>query len=204
VINRYAVRAEGVRHLDVKVNCLHCEDAACVSACIVGALEKDPRGPVLWNAWECIGCRYCLVACPFQIPAYEYDNALTPRVMKCNLCAERTLEGGVPACEALVFGRRDELLELARQRIRDYPGRYVPHIYGEHEVGGTSWLYLADRSFREIDLPDVPDEPPGKVTEGIQHGIFKGFSGPLMLFALLGVLMKSSSDRRKEVGGGDA
>jgi Fe-S-cluster-containing dehydrogenase component len=209
VINRYPARVDGTRHLDVKVNCLHCEHPACVSACIVGALEKDPRGPVVYNTWECIGCRYCLVACPFQIPAYEYDNALTPRVMKCNLCAERTLNGGVPACvevcprEALVFGKRDELLELARQRIRDYPDRYVPHIYGEHEVGGTSWLYLADRSFPEIHLPDLPDRSPCEVTEGIQHGIFKGFSGPLMLFGLLGVLMKSSSDRRKEVEDGN-
>jgi Fe-S-cluster-containing dehydrogenase component len=204
VVNRYAENAEQPKHLDVKVNCLHCEHPACVSACIVGALQKNERGPVEYDAWKCIGCRYCMVACPFQIPTYEYQNALTPKVMKCNLCADRTLNGGLPACvdicprEALVFGKRDELLDVANQRIRNYPERYVSHIYGEHEVGGTSWLYLADRSFQDIDLPAVSSDSPNEVTERIQHGIFKGFTGPFMLFGLLSVLMKSSSDRRQE------
>ncbi len=204
VVNRYPEDATHAKKVDVKVNCLHCEHPACVSACIVGALQKNDRGPVTYDAGKCIGCRYCMVACPFQIPAYEFQNALTPKVMKCTLCAERTLEGGLPACveicprEALVFGRRDELVELANQRLRNYPERYVSHIYGEHEVGGTSWLYLADRDFQEAGFPGVSDESPNEVTERIQHGIFKGFTGPLMLLGLLTVLMKSSSDRRRE------
>jgi len=205
VVNRYSPPEGSSKPLDVKVQCLHCEHPACVSACIVGALEKSPKGPVVYDAWKCIGCRYCMIACPFQIPAYQYDNALTPKVMKCTMCAERTLgEGRAPACvemcppEALVFGRRSELLELAHARILENPGRYHPEVIGEHIAGGTSWLLLTDREPTEIDIPDLPDVSPATITETIQHGIFKGFSGPLMMFGILSVLMKSSSDRRKE------
>jgi len=204
VINRYPAPTWREQPLDVKVQCMHCEKPACVSACIVGALEKDPRGPVVYDAWKCIGCRYCMVACPYQIPAYEYDNALTPKVMKCTLCPERTLEQGKPpACveicprEALVYGKRSQLLELAHERIQRNPERYHPEVYGEHEVGGTSWLLLADRPATEVGIPELPDESPAVLTESIQHGIFKGFTGPLMIFGLVGVLMKSSTDKRQ-------
>ena len=198
VINAYDPPAGQEKDLTVKVNCLHCEKPACVSACIVGALEKDPRGPVTYNAWECIGCRYCMVACPFSIPAYEYDNALTPKVVKCDLCAHMTLDDGVPACvdicptEALLFGKRSELLQVAKDRIRYSPERYVDKVYGEHDAGGTSWLYLCDRDFTKVDLPEVPDSSPAYLTENIQHGIFRGFSGPAMILGLLSVLIKSS------------
>lgn len=205
VVNRYEPSEGAVKPLDVKVQCMHCEHPACVSACIVTALEKSPQGPVVYDAGKCIGCRYCMIACPFQIPAYEYHDPLTPRVMKCTMCAERTLEEGrAPACvemcppEALVFGSRSELLELAHGRIAENPGRYHPQVIGEHVVGGTSWLMLSDRPPTEIGFPDLPDESPALITETIQHGIFKGFSGPLMMFGVLSVLMKSSSDRRKE------
>jgi len=198
VINAYDPPASSEKALTVKVNCLHCEKPACVSACIVGALEKTPQGPVTYNAWECIGCRYCMVACPFSIPAYEYDNALTPKVVKCDLCADQTLKGGAPSCvgicptEALLYGKRSELLKVAKNRIRHSPERYINKVYGEHDAGGTSWLYLSDRDFATVDLPDVPDSSPAHVTENIQHGIFRGFSGPAMILGLLGVLIKSS------------
>jgi Fe-S-cluster-containing dehydrogenase component len=204
VVNRYEPGAGSNHPLDVKVQCLHCEHPACVSACIVTALEKSPQGPVVYDASKCIGCRYCMIACPFQIPAYEYNDPLTPRVMKCTLCAERTLEEGrAPACvemcppEALVFGKRSQLLELAHARIAQNPGRYHPEVIGEHIAGGTSWLMLSDRPATEIGIPDLPDESPAVITETIQHGIFKGFSGPLMLFGILSILMKSSTDRNK-------
>jgi formate dehydrogenase iron-sulfur subunit len=199
VVNRYPALPGQAKPMDVKVNCLHCEHPACVSACPVSALQKDPRGPVTYDAGRCIGCRYCMVACPFQIPAYEYHNATTPRVMKCTLCSERTLvEGLPPACvqicpqEALLYGSRDALLSVARDRIRTHPGRYVDHVYGEFEAGGTSWLYLCDRSFQDVHLPAVDNHSPAEVTEHIQHGIFRGFSGPLMVFALVSVIMKSA------------
>jgi len=198
VINRFEPGADMSEPFHAKYNCLHCEHPTCVSACIVGALQKNAKGPVQYEAWKCIGCRYCMVACPFQIPAYEYHDPLTPKVMKCDLCHEETLNGGTPACvsicpvETMVFGRRDELLAVARDRIANHPERYVDHIYGEHEVGGTSWLYLADRSFQDLSLPEVPMESPAVTTERIQHGIFRGFSGPLMMFAIVSVIMKSA------------
>jgi len=210
VINRYPAREAGDPPFHAKVNCLHCEHPACVSACIVKALEKHPLGPVTYNASRCIGCRYCMVACPFQIPAYEYHDPTTPVVRKCSLCAETTLAGGrLPACvemcpqEAMVYGRRDQLLDLAHRRIANAPGRYMDHVYGEFEAGGTSWLYLADRSFQALDLPALGNESPAIVTETLQHGIFKGFTGPIMLFGLLSVIMKSAGrhpDDRKERG----
>ena len=206
VVNRYDPPAESDKPLHAKVQCMHCEHPPCVSACIVGALEKSPMGPVTYDAWKCIGCRYCMVACPFEIPAYEYHNPLTPQVMKCNMCADRTLtQGKQPACvemcpvEALVFGRRSELLELGRDRIRRNPDRYEPHVFGEYDGGGTSWLMLADRDFQNVDLPALPDTSAAEITEGIQHGIFRGFSGPLMLFGLVSVLTKSMGDKDGQV-----
>ncbi len=165
VINAYDPPAHSEKELTVKVNCLHCEKPACVSACIVGALEKTPQGPVVYDPWKCIGCRYCMVACPFSIPAYEYHNALTPKVVKCDLCAAMTLDDGVPACvdicptEALLFGRRSDLLAVAKDRIRRDPDRYFDKVYGEHDAGGTSWLYLSDRDFSAVDLPELPAIP---------------------------------------------
>lgn len=214
VVNRYSPAEGSDKPLDVKVNCLHCEHPACVSACIVGALKKNTMGPVTYDASACIGCRYCMIACPFQIPAYEYGNALTPKVMKCTLCADRTLVGEMPACvemcpkEALTFGRRDDLLELARDRIRRNPDRYLPHVFGEYEGGGTSWMMIGDRDFQEVDLPEMPDTSPAEVTERIQHGIFRGFSGPLMVFGLVTLLSKSMGDlegrlENKEKEGGN-
>lgn len=182
----------------MKVQCMHCNEPACVSACIVGALRKDPQGPVVYDAWKCIGCRYCMVACPFQIPAYEYDNALDPEVKKCTFCYERvTRDGQLPACvsicpnEALVFGTREELIEAARSRIQNNPERYTNHIYGEKEVGGTSWMYLAPADFDHTELPKLTEEPIPDATEQIQHGIFKSFVPPLALYGLLGLVMHS-------------
>ena len=200
VINSYPVREGRADPLTVKVNCMHCEKPACVSACIVKALTKNTMGPVVYDPWKCIGCRYCMIACPFQIPAYEYENPLTPKVVKCDLCAAITLPDGekVPACveicpvDALTFGNRDDLLELGRLRIKNDPERYFNKIYGEVDAGGTSWLYLSDRDFTEVDLPKVEDYSPAEVTERIQHGIFRGFSGPAMVFGLMSVLVKST------------
>jgi len=197
VVNSYIDKGYNGGDLNVKVQCMHCEHPACASACIVGALKKDPNGPVHYDPSICIGCRYCMIACPFQIPAYEYEKALTPRVMKCTMCFERTIKNGqLPACvevcptEAIIFGKRSDLLEIAHERIRTHPDRYVGHIYGEYEVGGTSWMYLSNQNFTDIGFPELGDKSPAQLTETIQHGIFKGFAGPVMLFGLLGIIMK--------------
>ncbi|MBF0210885.1 MAG: 4Fe-4S dicluster domain-containing protein [Desulfamplus sp.] len=144
--------------LYVKKQCNHCLEPACASACFVKAFKKDKTGAVTYDASLCVGCRYCMVACSFNIPTYEYDEPLTPRVMKCTLCLPLIQEGKLPACvqicprEALIFGERTELIKQARMRIQQHPDKYVDHIYGEHEMGGTSWLYLSPVSFSEVGM----------------------------------------------------
>ncbi len=141
-----------------KIQCNHCLEPACASACFVRAFEKLPNGAVVYDETMCVGCRYCMIACPFEIPTYEYDEPLTPRVMKCDMCAKRQAEGKLPGCvescpkEALTFGTRDELIKIARRRIEAQPAAYLDHIYGEHEMGGTSWLYLSGVPFSQLGM----------------------------------------------------
>ncbi len=129
-------------------SCLHCMRPACVEACLVGAITKTPQGPVVYDADKCIGCRYCMLACPFGIPRYEWDETL-PFITKCTMCAERLAVGQIPACvgacphEAMIFGERDELISEAHRRIGSKPDLYLSHVYGEHEVGGTNVLYIS-------------------------------------------------------------
>jgi formate dehydrogenase iron-sulfur subunit len=186
----------GVPRTYCKVQCMHCLYPSCVSACIVGALTKLSDGAVVYNPTICIGCRYCQVACPFEIPAYEFHEPLLPRVRKCEFCADRTKGTGAdPACaascptEALVFGRRADLVALAKDRLKRRPDRYVNHIYGETEVGGTSWLYLTGRPVHDVGLLNLPETPPPQLTEAIQHGIFKYGIIPVAFYGLLAGLM---------------
>ena len=181
----------------VKANCLHCNDPACVSACLVGAMQKEPNGAVTYDAWKCMGCRYCMVACPFQLPTYEYDNVLTPQVRKCTLCSNEgnPNKGGVPACveacpkECLTYGKRSELIARAHEKIEQHPGVYIDHVYGEHEAGGTSWLYLSSIPFDKIGFLNVDPEAPPRLTEVIQHGVFKHFMPPVAWCVVLGMAM---------------
>lgn len=205
VVNKFTAPEEPEKAYQIKVQCMHCLKPACVSACIVGALEKTPEGPVVYDAWKCMGCRYCMVACPFQIPAYEYDEALAPEVKKCSFCYERVVkEGKLPACkeicpnEALTFGTRTELLDIAHSRIKNFPDKYYDHVYGEFEVGGTSWLYLTPTDFRNTELPDVGKDAGPNITEPIQHGIFKSFVPPLALYGLLGLAMHQFKGEKEE------
>jgi Fe-S-cluster-containing dehydrogenase component len=159
--------AAAAREIYVKSQCMHCNHPACVSACPVAAIRKTAEGPVVYRARKCIGCRYCMMACPFSMLSYTYDDPFTPVVRKCSMCFDTIhREGGVPACvkicpvEAITFGKRGELVALARERIRNSPEKYVDHIYGEHEVGGTSVLYIGPKPFNEVgfrtDLGTTP------------------------------------------------
>ena len=205
VVNRYPNPKDESKPIYVKVQCMHCLDPACVSACLVRALTLSESGAVVYDPHKCMGCRYCMVACPFQVPAYEYENPLTPRVMKCTLCHDKIEEsGGIPACaemcppNALMYGKRSELLAYARERIANDPDTYIDHIYGEHEAGGTSWMYLASKDFTELGLLDISEDPAPALTEAIQHGIFKFGIPPLMLYGLLGAAMYSYRERKSK------
>jgi len=195
VVNAYENDDGSENPITVKVQCMHCDEPACLSACIVGAFSKQENGAVIWDEDKCIGCRYCMVACPFQIPAYEYQKAVEAKVVKCDWCNDRQEEGKLPACveicpvEALTFGKRSTLLDIARDKIVANPDRYIDHIYGESEVGGTSWLYLASKDFQSFDFPKLGTRSAPGVSEAIQHGVFAYFVPPAALYAVLGGVM---------------
>lgn len=163
VVNANNTHNKGI--IFAKTQCMHCDQPACVSACLVNAMYKTPEGPVIWREDKCMGCRYCMVACPFDVPKFEYGS-LNPKIRKCIMCFDRIGEGKVPACaeacpqEAILFGKRGKLLDIARKRISDNPSEYVSHIYGENEVGGTNILYLAGVPFEQLgfrtDLGTTP------------------------------------------------
>ena len=195
VVNEFKNERKPLLPVYVKVQCMHCERPACVSACIVGALTKCEDGSVIWDDNKCIGCRYCMVACQFQIPTYDYDKSIDPHIWKCDLCHERRERDQLPACvdicpnEALLFGKRSEILKIAKDRIIRKPDIYIDHIYGELEVGGTSWMYIAGKRFDELKMPPLGTATAPGISEAIQHGIFAYFVPPVTLYALLGALM---------------
>ena len=178
----------------IKRQCLHCNEPSCVSVCPVAAFTKRKDGVVAYDENKCIGCRYCQVACPFDAPTFEYDKA-APKVQKCDFCKDiRLKDGKPPVCAsvcprgAIKFGKRGELLEEAKKRIKENPDRYNTHVYGETEIAGTSVLYLAPKGieFTELGLRSWGKEPPGELAESIQHGIFKYWIPPVALYGALG------------------
>lgn len=171
----------GLRWIFAKRQCMHCLEPACVSACLVEALVRTPEGAVVYDAKRCIGCRYCMLACPFGVPTFEWKQTV-PFVRKCTFCADRragarpprtlngqplgaptterhAVAGKQPACAqvcptgAIRFGDRAVLLTEARARLDAEPNRYNQHIFGEREVGGTGWLYLAAVGFDRLGFP---------------------------------------------------
>ena len=166
IVNRYDI--PGREHpLFRKIQCNHCLEPACLTSCFVNAYTKTPEGAVIYDSSVCVGCRTCMVACPFYIPTFRYSSAFKPRIMKCVFCHDTRLTKGLPpacveACpqEALTFGRRTDLVAAGKQRIRENPGNYVDHLYGEHEAGGTSWMYLSPAPFEQVGIDTtVPKEP---------------------------------------------
>ena len=181
--------------------CMNCQDPACVSACPVAALRKTPAGPVIYDADRCMGCRYCMVACPFSVPRYEWGKVL-PKVRKCTMCPDRVEKGLPTACAeacptgATKFGELDELIAEAQQRIRDNPGGYVNHIYGLNEVGGTSVLLLSSVPFEEFGYQK------GLANESMPQLTYRVLSKVPDVVALGGVLLGGVwwiTNRRTEV-----
>ena len=158
----------------VKWQCMNCVNPSCVAACTVGALQKRDDGPVTYDSSRCIGCRYCMYACPFGVPTFEWDKQLS-LIVKCDGCAARRDQGKQPACveacpaKALTYGNRNDLLTIANQRIYDGEGSYVQHVYGEHEVGGTTMLYIASVPFEQLGFPTLPEVAPAEINAAIMH-----------------------------------
>jgi Fe-S-cluster-containing dehydrogenase component len=198
-----------------KVSCMHCVDPSCVSACPVSAMTKDrDTGIVEYNVEACIGCRYCVAACPFGVPRFTYDTPV-PKISKCQLCAHRFVEGKYAACAevcptgATLFGPVAELKqEIARRRALKpgthtvFPrgrigsgdsyegtvGKYVERTYGETEIGGTQVLHLSGVPFELLDKPELPDDAPARISESIQHAIYNHLIAPLGFLGVLGAL----------------
>lgn len=156
VVNRYEAGAEG-GPVYRKIQCNHCNEPACLTSCLVNAYTKTKEGAVIYNPKVCIGCRACMVACPFYVPGYSYSSAFDPVVRKCIFCYDTRLKyGRPPACveicpqEALTFGHLGDLIKIGHERIQAAPDKYVDHIYGEKEMGGTGWIFLSGVPFDKV------------------------------------------------------
>jgi Fe-S-cluster-containing dehydrogenase component len=161
----------------VKRQCMHCVQPACASACLTKAMKKTDEGPVIWRENKCMGCRFCMVSCPFDMPKFEYDSA-NPKIQKCKMCWERLKEGELPVCvencpaEALTFGKRGEMIAEARRRIVEDPDTYVDYLYGEHEVGGTGFMYMSAVPFEQLGFrTDLGKESYPKLTQDFLYGV---------------------------------
>jgi len=135
---------------------MHCSQPACTAACLTKAMLKTKEGPVIWRANKCMGCRFCMVSCPFEIPKFEYHSPV-PKIQKCNMCWERQQAGKIPACveacpvTAIIFGKKREVLQEAMAQMYKQPDRYHrERLYGEREVGGTGWMFLSPVPFDQL------------------------------------------------------
>lgn len=204
VVNQYKNPKDESKPLYRKVQCNHCNEPACASACPVHAYTKTPEGPVLYDPEKCFGCRYCMIACPFYVPAYDYESALKPKIVKCVMCSEIVKKGGIPACAnacpagAITFGKRSELIKLARKKISDSPDRYIDHIYGENEVGGTSWMYISGVPFEQLDFPtNLPNKPLIEETKGFLGSVPVVFTVWPALFGTVYAALRHREDLEK-------
>jgi formate dehydrogenase iron-sulfur subunit len=168
--------------------CMHCQDPSCASVCPVGAFTKTAEGPVTYDADKCMGCRYCMQACPFDVPKYQWGS-VNPKVTKCDMCRERILKGDKPACVAAcptgarTFGPLNEIIDEAKKRVRENPQTYYSEIYGLKEAGGTSIIYLSAKPFQELGLrTNLPNEPMPNLTWAVMSKIpnYVGWMGTLL------------------------
>lgn len=201
VVNRFQTEKG---EIFVKQQCMHCNQPGCVAACLVKAMEKRKEGPVTW-ASNCMGCRYCMPSCPFEMPKFEYESS-NPKIQKCSLCWSRLEKGEKPACvencpeEALTFGPRKTLIEEANRRIYQKPGEYITHIYGEHEVGGTGYLYISKVPFEQIGFrTDLGTIAYPEYSKGFLYSV------PIVLLLwpafLIGVNTLTKREEKKRKGG---
>ncbi|HTP49904.1 MAG TPA: hydrogenase 2 operon protein HybA [Anaeromyxobacteraceae bacterium] len=203
--NIIRVAKDGDHTAFVKGGCMHCTEPACVNACMIGALKKNPTtGVVAYNVDLCVGCRYCQVVCPFNVPKFTWHSAFNSRIVKCELC--RHLPEG-PACarvcprQAIVTGKVTELKAEARRRLSAQPAAYHPQVYGEREAGGTQVLYLAPAAMPpdKLGLPNVGDAPIPTLSHEIHGGIYKAGIAPVALYAAFAFV--TWKNRRSQAAG---
>ena len=209
------VAADGHERSFMKQQCMHCIDPACVSGCPMEALHKEPHGVVGWTSKLCIGCRYCQIACPFNIPKFEWDK-VNPKIVKCELC--RHIVGSSakePACtkvcptHAVIYGKRSDLLAEAHRRIKERPGFYFEdRVYGEFEAGGTQCLVLSHVDFRNLGLPKLGRKSPAAETRKVSEFLYHGFLTPIVAYAGIAAIVRNRwkiyLEHAHQSGGGDA
>lgn len=171
VVNKYEVNGKPFFR---KLQCFHCNDPACAASCFTKCYTKLPDGAVVYDGSQCVGCRYCMVACPFNVPGYQYDRAWDPYVQKCTFCEPLLKKGQLPACvqacpvDAITFGKRSDLIKIAKGRIKNNPGRYMDYVYGETDAGGTAWMVLVPAAGAN---PGPVDDAPEAASELKQVGL---------------------------------
>jgi formate dehydrogenase iron-sulfur subunit len=184
--------------------CMHCNDPACVSVCLVGAITKSSTGAVVYDADKCIGCRYCMQACPHGIPRYEWGST-QPRIRKCNLCEDRVKDGKLPACvevcptEASMYGRMDQLIEVAKNRLKNNPDKYYQHIYGLEEAGGGHVLIISPVPFEQLGyVSKLSSEPMPELTMNAMKKIPSVAVGGGIFLSAMFWLTKRKNELAKE------
>lgn len=186
----------------IKRQCMHCNQPACAAACLTQAMHKNETGPVTWNGDKCMGCRYCMVSCPFDMPKFEFHSA-NPKIQKCDMCFDRQKAGEKPTCvtncpnEALMYGTRRDLIKEARRRIYEKPDLYVDQIYGEHDAGGTGWLYIASVPFEELGMKtNLQQSSYPALTKGFLYSVPSVFV--LFPTILLGIHQATKNNQHKK------
>ncbi len=175
----------------VKKQCMHCGEPGCVTACPVDAMKKDPETGIVYWTDTCCGCRYCMISCPFDVPKFEMDRPF-PLLTKCDMCRDTNLKTKKqPACteacpnEAVIYGKRKDLLEIAKKRMAAHPDLYLDHIYGDDEIGGFNYLVLSHVPLEKLGYPKLGKRNAAALCKTIQHTVYKGFIAPPVLFATL-------------------
>jgi Fe-S-cluster-containing dehydrogenase component len=199
--------AEGSPFSFVKQQCMHCVDPSCVAGCPFHALQKDEFGVVRWEGSKCIGCRYCQIACPYNVPKFEW-NKFNPKIVKCEFCYDqRVSKGKQPACTevcptgAVIFGTRDRLLATAKNRIQAKPGKYFEdRVYGEDDGGGTQVLYLSHVPFSNIGLPTLPKGSAAAYANAVHSIVYKWMALPIALYAITVAIVKKAFRHHMEEG----
>lgn len=208
----------------LKRHCLHCVDPSCVSVCPVSAMRKDAHsGIVTYDKDACIGCRYCSYGCPFGVPQFDLAQPFG-QINKCQMCIHLQREGKIPACcdvcptGASLFGPVSLLQAEAERRLAAEPGstmqfprgdivaqrpkheakvaHYQQRVYGETEVGGTQVRYLSAVPFIQMGLPETGDFAPARLSEGIQHTLYKWLAAPVL--AILGAALVVRRNRNAQ------